>query len=161
MSWYDWWRWSDRTPPNPPIVSSVKKEQIMRFQYTFTLAAPSESVTRMATVTIDGVESQVTIENNQLVLDLNKDSVVSVSFVDTDTAGNSSEPTMVLEDVIIVDNVAPSAPNVTLDIIQLPDEPVVDTPPTDGDVPPVTDTPDTPPATDAPDEDANGDTPVA
>lgn len=89
------------------------------FRYKFTLAEPSEQVTRKAIVKIDGATEEIQIENNELTQDFREDAVVSVSFVDTDTSGNDSDPADVLVDVIITDVVPPMPPTVTLAVTQV------------------------------------------
>ena len=120
MSWYDWFWWGDRTPPAKPQLVSITVEQPMKvFRYKFTLAEPAEQVTRKAIVKVDGVTDEITIENNELTQDFQEDAVVSVSFVDTDTSGNPSDPADVLVDVIITDVVPPMPPTVTLAVTQV------------------------------------------
>ena len=97
MSWYDWFWWGSIVPPAKPQLVSITVEQPMKvFRYKFTLAEPAEQVTRKAIVKIDGVTEEITIENNELTQDFQEGSVVSVSFVDTDTSGNDSDAADVL-----------------------------------------------------------------
>ena len=134
MSWYDWFWWSDRTPPTKPQLVSITVEQPMKtFRYKFTLAEPSEQVTRKAIVKIDGVTDEIPVENNELTQDFKEDAVVSVSFVDTDTSGNDSDPADVLVDVIITDTVPPMPPTVTLAVTQVEAEDESDTESDDSD----------------------------
>jgi hypothetical protein len=114
-------RWFDHEPPSSPTVS-FRIEEIKLFRYTFTLAPATEPVTRECMLVVDGAASQLPVENDEFVQDFAMGQVVSVSFVDTDMAGNTSEPTVMLTDAEIIDNVPPSAPNVTLSVAQLPDE---------------------------------------
>ena len=120
MSWYDWFWWGSIVPPTKPQLVSITVEQPMKvFRYKFTLAEPAEQVTRKAIVKIDGITDEIQIENNELTQDFKEDAVVSVSFVDTDTSGNDSDPADVLVDVIITDTVPPMPPTVTLAVTQV------------------------------------------
>ena len=120
MSWYDWFWWGSIVPPSKPQLVSITVEQPMKvFRYKFTLAEPAEQVTRKAIVKIDGATEEIQIENNELTQDFQEDAVVSVSFVDTDTSGNDSDPADVLVDVFITDIVPPMPPTVTLAVTQV------------------------------------------
>jgi len=125
MSWYDWFWGVDRTPPTKPQLVSIIVEQPMKtFRYKFTLAEPAEQVTRKAIVKVDGTTEEIPVENNELTQDFQEDAVVSVSFIDTDTSGNDSNPADVMVDVIITDIVPPMPPTVELAVSQVetPDE---------------------------------------
>ena len=125
MSWYDWFWWGPIVPPAKPQLVSIIVEQPMKvFRYKFTLAEPAEQVTRKAIVKINGVTEEIPVENNELTQDFEENKVVSVSFVDTDTSGNDSDPADVMVDVIITDIVPPMPPTVELAVSQVetPDE---------------------------------------
>ena len=120
MAWYDWFgSWFDRTSPDKPQLRSITREQIMKFRYKFTLAEPKEAVTRKATVVVNGVTEEIEVENSILTQDFEEGSTVSVSFTDTDSNGNESDPTNVLNELVITDNVPPMPPTVTLAVSQL------------------------------------------
>ena len=94
----------------------------MRFKYVFSLAPPSEPVSRRVTTIVDGLETTEDVENDRFELIANRGDSISVSFVDVDAAGNESEPAVVFENYVVVDTVPPSIPSVTVQVEQLPDE---------------------------------------
>ena len=115
----------------------------MRFIYTFTLSAPSEAnVRRMAHVTVnDGPENVTEVTGDQFELAVSLDDTISVSFTDTDSAGNASDPAVVFSGFVVTDTVPPNTPMVSVQVRQvsesdLPVEPPVETPPTEEDNPP-------------------------
>ena len=132
--WYDfifgWGR--DRTPPNPPVLLSVEVRQVMRFLYSFAVVAPSEPVTRSAVISVDGETTTERLVDNQLAVEFTLGQLVTVTFVDTDAAGNDSEPLTAIDAFTIIDNVPPMRPEVALVVTQLPDE-ATDAPTGEGD----------------------------
>lgn len=112
-----WFLWGIVAPPQPGplVIKKIREDFSMADKLGYTIALPAagapDVVERTLTVTVDGVGTEdimlgMEVTEHEVIVD--QDKAVTVSLVDTDDAGNASEPSML--EFVATDSVAPPAP---------------------------------------------------